>query len=138
MVEDVRVAFDDRLHGRLGLLDDLAHHLLGAAGPATAPNSGDGSGELVSFSATTSTSLRSSSAAEPGGGPYWARRRTFSAARSSAHAVAQASASRTRTSRWRPCARRTRNRPAVGRGALFAHDGLLTTVRALPTVPERG
>lgn len=60
------------------------------------PNSGEFSPD--SLSATVSTSLRSSSAAEPGGGPYWARRRAFSAARSSAHAFAQASASLARAS----------------------------------------
>src|SRR5690606_37553268 len=62
-----------------------------AAGPATAPSSGDCRPD--SLSATASTSFLSSSAAEPAGGPYWARRRAFSASRSSAQAVAQASAS---------------------------------------------
>lgn len=66
-----------------------------AAPPATAPSNGDCSPD--SFSATVSTSLRSSSAAEPGGGPYFARRRAFSATRSSSHAVAQASESVART-----------------------------------------
>ena len=55
-----------------------------------APSSGDRRPE--SLSATASTSFLSSSAAEPGGGPYCARRRALSASRSSAAAVAQASA----------------------------------------------
>lgn len=62
-----------------------------AAAVPTAPKRGLPSS--VTLSVTASASLRSSSAALVGGGPYSARRRAFSAARSSSQAVAQASGS---------------------------------------------
>src|ERR1044072_2254702 len=40
VVEDVRVAFDDRLDRGLGLLDDLLDHLLGGGSGAATENAG--------------------------------------------------------------------------------------------------
>ena len=90
VVEDLRVALDDRLDGRLRLRDQLLCHALRGgratvrrrAGPARRP-----------CRRRRRRACAAPRPALPGCGPYCARRRAFSAARSSAQAVAQASAS---------------------------------------------
>lgn len=47
VVEDVRVALDDGLHGGLGLLDDLADHLLGGRSGDRPEQRGLERGQLV-------------------------------------------------------------------------------------------